>query len=116
MINTTEQPDHTGGNATIAAKGEIVPLRDRNYNGPQGTWNYNRASVISYLTVLHRMSAPTGQTAPTPPAAWPDNTYSTPQKRFYFNDEPVVITHQPANTDGNSVVLFRKSDVLSTGD
>ena len=39
-----------------------------------------------------------------------------PQKRLFFNDEPVVIVHQPANTDGNSLVLFRKSDVVSTGD
>jgi cyclase len=117
IINTTEHAEHTGGNATIAAKGETVPLRGANYNaGPQGSINYKRASVVSYLTVLRRMSAPTGEVAPTPEAAWPDNTYSTPEKRFYFNDEPVVIMHQPANTDGNSIVLFRKSDVVSAGD
>ena len=62
------------------------------------------------------MSAPTGETAPTPEEAWPDNTYSIEQKRLYFNDEPVVIMHQTANTDGNSIVLFRKSDVVSVGD
>ena len=28
----------------------------------------------------------------------------------------MVITHLPSNTDGNSVVLFRKSDVVSAGD
>ena len=37
------------------------------------------------------------------------------QKRLYFNDEPVIITHIPSNTDSNSVVLFRKSDVVSAG-
>jgi glyoxylase-like metal-dependent hydrolase (beta-lactamase superfamily II) len=117
VINTTEHPDHTGGNAVIAARGSIVPLRERNYTaGPMGTLEYNKASVIAYLTVLHRMSAPTGQASPTPQAAWPDNTYSTPLRRFYFNNEPVIITHEPSNTDGNSVVLFRKSDVISTGD
>ncbi len=117
IINTTEQADHTGGNAVLGAKGEIIPLRDRTYTaGPQGSIQYNRASIVSYLTVLNRMSAPTGEVAPTPEAAWPDNTYATPQKRLYFNGEPVVISHEPANTDGNSVVLFRKSDVVSTGD
>ena len=117
VINTTEQPDHVGGNATIAPKGEIIPLRERTYNaGPMGTIEYNRASVVSYLTVLNRMSAPTGEVSPTPAAAWPDNTYETPLKRLYFNDEPVVIMHEPGNTDGNSAVLFRRSDVLSTGD
>jgi cyclase len=116
IINTNEHADHTGGNATIAAKGEQVPLRGGYTGGAQAVSSFSRASVVSHLAVLHRMSAPTGQKAPTPEAAWPDNTYSTPEKRFYFNDEPVVIMHQPANTDGNSIVLFRKSDVVSAGD
>ena len=117
IINTTEHPEHTGGNAALAPKGETVPLRDANYTaGPQGTINYRRASVVAHVNVLRRMSAPTGEKAPTPEAAWPDNTYSTPIKRFYFNNEPVVVMHYPSITDGNSVVFFRKSDVLSAGD
>jgi glyoxylase-like metal-dependent hydrolase (beta-lactamase superfamily II) len=117
IINTTEREDHTGGNAAIADTGEIVPFREPNYTaGPQGALDTTKASVISYLTVFHRLAAPTGKTPLIPEAGWPDNTYSTPQKRLYFNDEPVVITHQPANTDGNSVILFRKSDVVSVGD
>jgi glyoxylase-like metal-dependent hydrolase (beta-lactamase superfamily II) len=62
------------------------------------------------------MSAPTGKAAPIPESGWPDNTFSIEQKRLYFNDEPVVIMHQTANNDGNSIVLFRKSDVVSAGD
>lgn len=117
IVNTTEQPEHAGGNAVIAPRGSIVPLRGRNYAaGPMGSIEYNKASVISFLSVLHRMSAPTGQTAMYPTAAWPDNTYSTPVKRFYFNHEAVVVTHMPGNTDGNSVVMFRNSDVMSVGD
>jgi glyoxylase-like metal-dependent hydrolase (beta-lactamase superfamily II) len=117
IINTTDAAEHTGGNAIIAARGETVPLRDAGYTaGPAGVLNYRRASVVSHVNVLRRMSAPTGEKAPTPEAAWPDNTYSIEQKRFYFNHEPVVIMHRPSNTDGNSIVLFRKSDVISTGD
>ena len=117
IINTTEQPEHTGGNAALVPRGKIIPLRGRNYAaGPMGTIEYNKASVIAYLSVLHRMSAPTGETAPTPTVAWPDNAYSTPVKRFYFNDEAVVVNHQPGNTDGNSFVMFRNSDVISVGD
>ena len=117
VINTSEHPDHTGGNAVIAAKGETVPLRDSNYTaGPQGTINYKRASVVSHQNVLNRMSAPTGQKAPTTPDFWPDNTYAIDQKRFYFNDEPVVMMNFVGNTDGNTIVFFRKSDVISTGD
>ncbi len=116
IINTTERPDHTGGNAAIADIGETIPFREPNYTaGPQGALDVGRASIISYYTVLHRMGAPTGKTPPAPEAGWPDNTYSIPQKRLYFNDEPVVIMHQTANTDSNSMVLFRKSDVVSVG-
>ena len=117
VINTTEHPEHTGGNAVIAARGETVPLRDAGYTaGPQGILNYKRASVVSHQNVLNRMSAPTGQKAPTPSEAWPDNTYSIDQKRFYFNDEPVVMMNYPGTTDGNTIVFFRKSDVISVGD
>ena len=111
IVNTIEWPEYTGGNEKIAAAGEIIPFREANYTaGPQGALDIKKASVISYLTVFHRMSALGGAEN-----AWPDNTYSTPEKRLSFNDEPVVMMHQVANTDGNSLVHFRKSDVISVG-
>ena len=34
-----------------------------------------------------------------------------------FNGEPIFLYHQPnAHTDGDSIVLFRRSDVISAGD
>jgi glyoxylase-like metal-dependent hydrolase (beta-lactamase superfamily II) len=116
IVNTNERDDHTGGNETIAAAGKTIPFRLTNPSHVQGAIGTERASVISFLTVFHRMSAPTGQVAPRAEAAWPDNTYSTPQKKLYFNDEPVLIMHYPSNTDGNSIVHFRTADVVSTGD
>ena len=112
IINTTDREDHTGGNAKIAPIGEIIPFRDPGYTaGPQGALDTHRAALISFLTVYNRMIA-----AKRPEDVWPDDTYSSPQKRLYFNDEPVMMIHMPGNTDGNSIVLFRKSDVVSTGD
>jgi glyoxylase-like metal-dependent hydrolase (beta-lactamase superfamily II) len=117
IINTNERDEHTGGNDTIAATGSTIPFRvQTDPRVSDGRLGRDRASVISFLTVFHRMSAPTGQVAPRPEEAWPDNTYSTPQKKLYFNDEPVLIMHQPSNTDGNSLVHFRTADVVSTGD
>jgi glyoxylase-like metal-dependent hydrolase (beta-lactamase superfamily II) len=117
IVNTTHTAEHTGGNSAIADVGETIPFREPNYTaGPQGALDVGRASIISYYTVLHRMSAPTGKAAPIPESGWPDNTFSIPQKRLYFNDEPVVVMQQTANTDGNSIVLFRKSDVVAAGD
>lgn len=117
IVDTTEGLEHTGGNAAIASTGEIIPLREEGYAlGPQGALDYARASVISHLNVFNRMVNPVAGRSPRDADAWPDNTYSTPYKRLYFNDEPVVITHLPSTTDGNSIVLFRKSDVVSVGD
>ena len=116
IVNTSAGAEYTGGNAAIADVGETIPFREPNYTaGPQGALDVGRASIISYYTVLHRLSAPQGKTAATPEEGWPDNTFSIEQKRLFFNDEPVVIMHHPANSDGNSIVLFRKSDVVSAG-
>ena len=116
IVNTNERDEHTGGNETIAAAGKTIPFRLTNPSHVQGAIGTERASVISFLTVFHRMSAPTGQVAPRAETAWPDNTYSTPQKKLYFNEEPVLVMHYPSNTDGNSIVHFRTADVVSTGD
>jgi glyoxylase-like metal-dependent hydrolase (beta-lactamase superfamily II) len=116
IVNTSAGAEYTGGNAAIADVGETIPFREPNYTaGPQGALDVGRASIISYYTVLHKLSAPTGKASATPEEGWPDNTYSIEQKRLYFNDEPVVIMHRTANSDGNSIVLFRKSDVVSAG-
>lgn len=117
IVNTTHTREHTGGNDLIAAAGEQVPWRAPTYaQGPQGALGRDKASVIAYLNVFARMIVPPDGSEPLPEGGWPDNTYSTPWKRLYFNDEPVVITHRPGTSDSNSVVLFRKSDVVSAGD
>jgi cyclase len=117
IVNTTERLEHSGGNDALALKGSTIPFRPpEDVRVSDGMRGVERANIISYLTVFHRMSAPTGKVAARPEEAWPDNTYSTPQKKLYFNDEPVVIMHVPSNTDGNSIVHFRGADVVSVGD
>jgi hypothetical protein len=79
-----------GGNEKLAPIGEIVPFREPDYTaGPQGAIDTHRASVVSTLAVLNRMSAPTGAQPARAEGAWPDNTFTTPWKRLFFNDEPV---------------------------
>jgi len=116
IVNTSDAEDHSGGNEKIAATGEIIPFDEGDIGKIQNALSTHKASVISYLSVFNRMTGDNGKLAPRPEGAWPDNTYSSPQKRLYFNNEAVIIMHLPANTDGNSIVFFRKSDVVSTGD
>jgi hypothetical protein len=48
---------------------------------------------------------------------WPPKTFLTGFADFYSNDEPVVIRHIPnATTAGDSMVFFRKSEVIATGE
>ncbi len=107
IINTDDKSDHVGGNENLAKTGR--PLAIDRASGAS-------VMIVAFNTVLDRMSAPTGQAAPTPEKAWPNDTYSTPQKNIYFNGEAIQVFHQPAATDGNSFVVFRHSDVISTGD
>jgi cyclase len=116
IVNTSEREPHSGGNDAIAATGSTIRFRIATDPRVSDGLARDRASVISFLNVFLRMSAPTGQVASRPEEAWPDNTYSTPQKKLYFNDEPVLIVHNPSVTDGNSIVHFRTADVVSAGD
>jgi len=116
LINTNEREEYSGGNEKIAAAGETIPFRPNQTIQIQGYIGTNRATVVSYVSVYERMSAPTGKVAPRAEGAWPDATYSTPQKKLHFNGEPVLVMHQPSATDGNSLVHFRRADIVSVGD
>lgn len=115
IINSDDRGDHIGGNEAIAKTGRPVPTDSQRYSVADRV-AASHAYIIAFQTVLDRMSAPGGQAAAIPDSAWPNDTYSVPQKNLYFNGEAVEILHQPANTDGNSFVLFRRSDVVSAGD
>lgn len=116
IVNTSYPADYTGGNGTISAAGRLAtPFRGSGSSSVQGQFGGDRSSVISYYTVFHQMAAPSDEALVREENSWPDNTFSTPLKRLYFNDEPVMMMHQPSTTDGNTIVLFRKSDVVVAG-
>jgi cyclase len=116
IVNTDEREEFTGGNEKLAAAGNTIRFRIATDPRVSDALDKDRASVISFVTVFQRMSAPTGKVAPRAEGAWPDDTYSNTQKKLYFNDEPVLIMHVPSSTDGNSIVHFRTDDVVSVGD
>jgi cyclase len=115
IINTSADPDDTGGNDAIAKTG--MTIAGGNVVGDIGASAGDQATILAFQSVLDRMSAPTGQKAPTPQGAWPTDTFTTSEKKLYFNGEPIEIIHQPnAHTDGDSIVFFHKSDVVTAGD
>jgi cyclase len=116
IVNTSEREDFTGGNEKIALAGNTIRFRVATDPRVSDALTKDRASIISFVSVFERMSAPTGKVAARNEDAWPDDTYSSAQKKLYFNDEPVLIMHVPSSTDGNSIVHFRLDDVVSVGD
>jgi cyclase len=111
IVNTHVHPDHVGGNDYIGKLGSTIA------GGNVGAGAGVGAGIIAHENVLNRMSAPTGQQAPFPTTAWPTDTYISKQKELFFNGESLQIIHQPAaHTDGDSIVYFRKSDVIAAGD
>jgi glyoxylase-like metal-dependent hydrolase (beta-lactamase superfamily II) len=107
IINTHVDADHVGGNETFAK-----PRMD--FLWTPGMVTGAGVKVVAHENALPRM---TNGAAPYPSIAWPTNTYSSDQRKINFNDEPIVISHVPAaSSDADSIVLFRKSDVISAGD
>jgi glyoxylase-like metal-dependent hydrolase (beta-lactamase superfamily II) len=108
IIDTSIDADHLGGNAALAAMGATGSTQV-----PGGG-----ATVIAHENVLNRLAPPAkrGETPP-PLRGLPNSEYYQPTKDFYFNGEPVIVIHVPnAHTDGDSLVFFRRSDVISAGD
>lgn len=112
VIDTHIHADHTGGNEDFAKVGHNASRLNNNTEAAPD----EAAPLIAHETVLTRMSMPENTQQAPPFDAWPSNTY-TDKKEVYINGEAIEIWHQPAaHTDGDSIVFFRKSDVVSTGD
>jgi glyoxylase-like metal-dependent hydrolase (beta-lactamase superfamily II) len=116
IINTSAASDHVGGNEKIATSG-FFP-RGGGFGGAVADVG-RAASVVAHENVLNRMSTPAGKEVPAPPAAQPTDTYFDELHKLpaFFNGEAVIVYHAPAaNTDGDSLVFFRHSEVISAGD
>jgi glyoxylase-like metal-dependent hydrolase (beta-lactamase superfamily II) len=121
IIDTSADPDVVGGNAKIAAAGRnITSFAVRSAAGRTtmlGT-DADPARVLSHDSVLTRMSRPPGPGLPAPFSSelWPSESFVERRRTMYFNDEGIEILHQPAaHTDGDTIVFFRKSDVIVAG-
>lgn len=116
IVNTSANPDHSDGNEALARAGRAVAQNDLTGQPRLFSNEGAGATIVAHEKVLARMSAPTGERPPRPVAGWPSITYFEEQREMYLNDEPILVIHQPAAiTDGDSIVFFRRSDVISAG-
>jgi len=113
IIVTSADPDHVGGNERLSSAGTYVRLLDT--FDPRGS--SSNASIMAHVNVLQTMSGPSGSAPPTPAGAWPSDTYFTNDWALFVNNEAIQLFHVPAaHTDGDTMVFFRRSDVISAGD
>ena len=116
IVNTSAAAEHVGGNEKLASAGFLSASRRISAAAVE---NIGRiASIVAHENVLNRMSAPEGKQAAAPAAALPTDTYFDEFNKLpaFVNGEPVILYHAPAaNTDGDSLVFFRRSDVISAG-
>jgi glyoxylase-like metal-dependent hydrolase (beta-lactamase superfamily II) len=125
VINTSAAPEHVGGNEKLATS---ATFRRAGGNGAAGFGGATRAlgtsaTIVAHEGVLTAMSAPAGKTPAgrtpaAPEAAWPVDTFFEDFHKLseYVNGEPVLLYHAPAaNTDADSFVFFRHSEVISAG-
>lgn len=109
VINTSMAPQHVGGNAALA----VLPG-----GSTTGATRGAVPNVIAHENVYTRMTrlGPDGKSA-FPADAWASDAYFAPRRRMIFNGEAIDIIHMPnAHSDGDSIVYFRGSNVLVTGD
>ena len=113
IVDTHHHGDHTGGNANLRLAGNTVSggnmagaIRDSGVG----------AAIVAHENVLLRLSSDTSPNA-LPSAGWPTSTFFGAKKELYYNGEGIEIIHVPAaHTDGDSIVFFRRSDVIAAGD
>jgi cyclase len=118
IINTTIDEDHTGGNDKVARTGRHIPAdiiaADAASGGAEGP------TIVAHENLLNRMSRAAGNQPAPPTRAWPTETFHLPTFKLsghYHGGEPIELFHAPAaHTDGDSLVYFRRADVLIAGD
>jgi len=92
VVNTHLHGDHTGGNAAMAKLGAVIISHENMRKRMAGARNAPAAGALPLLTYSDRMT-------------------------LHFNGEEIEIYHPaPAHTDGDSIIYFRKANVVHVGD
>jgi glyoxylase-like metal-dependent hydrolase (beta-lactamase superfamily II) len=110
IVNTSAAPEHVGGNEKIASAG-FFPRGASFGTAVESIGRH--ASIFAHENVQNRMSS-----ANAPAAAQPTDTFFDELQKLpeYFNGEAVILYGAPsANTDGDSFVYFRHSEVIAAG-
>jgi cyclase len=111
IVNTGFQPEFTGGNPKLRAAGYDPSVQGSFFSG-QFADAGSGATIIGHQNVQNHLMA-----LKVASEGWPSDTFVQARRRKFHNGEAVEIFHLPnAVTDADSIVHFRRSDVIVTGD
>ncbi len=101
VVNTHFHGDHTGGNENMGEVGAIIVAHE----------NVRvRLSTEQFRRTVNR------RTPPSPPGALPVVTF-TEAVTFHWNGDEIHVFHvDPAHTDGDAIIHFRRANVIHMGD
>lgn len=113
IVNTHAHASHTGGNARLAELGSSI-FGGNVVTAVDEQLLSTKAKIIAHENALLSMAA---ENSSREPGDWPTDVFYTDRRELFFNGEGVQILHQrAAHTNGDSIVFFRRSDVISAGD
>jgi glyoxylase-like metal-dependent hydrolase (beta-lactamase superfamily II) len=115
IANTSFHADHTGGNEKLKNAGSdpsvVGTFLSMQFPGAGAT-----AAIMAHENVAARMNGSLGN-PPAPAGAWPLDTYMAGRRRKFHNGDSIEMFYAPkASTDGDSILHFRRADVIVAGD
>lgn len=111
--NTTSDADHTGGNTILFRAGWALPNATRGFAREEEK-DRSRLKLLTGTTIVTSLSV----SGRTEDQTGKNSAITFGKEGFkLYNNEPVIWYNMGrAHTEGDSVVLFRGSDVLSAGE
>jgi glyoxylase-like metal-dependent hydrolase (beta-lactamase superfamily II) len=101
VINTHWHGDHTGGNEALGTAGALIVAHEN---------VRRRLSTTQFITAFGR------EVPPAPAGALPVVTFDD-GVTLHWNGEEIAVEHvEPAHTDGDALVWFRRANAVHTGD
>ncbi|MDG2091158.1 MAG: hypothetical protein P8J61_08715 [Gammaproteobacteria bacterium] len=119
VINTHLDEEHISGNTILSRMGDRLNANIVSFGPPGGdqataiAGSAGGVTLLAHENVLNRFYL-TEHDIETLDLT---STYFSDTKDAHLNGEGLMVYHMPnAHTDGDSIVYFRRSDVISTGD
>ena len=115
ILNTSSHPDHAGGNGAVAAAGQELGGGGRGGGAAAIGGVRTGAARVAHENVLLGMARAVDGKPRFAEANWPTESFLD-KKQLYLNGEGIDMRHQPAAySSGDSIVFFRRSDVIAAG-